>query len=107
NVVLINETLARMYFKGQDPVGQRIAFDRVPDSASTWRTIVGVVGDERQGSLSQEARPEFLAPAAQEGRSGMTLMLRTEGPPMAQAGPVRALVARMDPLLAIASIRTA
>ncbi|HEU5220076.1 MAG TPA: ABC transporter permease [Gemmatimonadales bacterium] len=107
NVVLINETLARMYFKGQDPVGVRIAFDRVPDSTSTWRTIVGVVGDERQGSLAREAKPEFLAPASQEGRSSMTLVLRTAGDPLALAGPVRALVARLDPLLAIASIRTA
>jgi putative ABC transport system permease protein len=106
NVVLINEALARMYFKGQDPVGQRIAFDRVPDSSSTWRTIIGVVGDERQGSLSQESRPEFLAPATQEGRSGMTLVVRTRGDPMALAGPVRRLVAQIDPLLAIESIQT-
>ncbi len=106
HVVLINQTLARMYFKGQDPVGQRVAFDRVPDSSSTWRTIVGVVGDERQGSLSREPTPEFLAPAAQEGRSGMTLMLRTRDDPRALAGPVRQLVARIDPLLAIASLRT-
>jgi hypothetical protein len=106
NVVLINETLARMYFRGQDPVGQRIAFDRVPDSSSTWRTIVGVVGDEHQGSLSVEAKPEFLAPGSQEGRSDMTLMLRTTGDPLMLAGPVRQMVGRMDPLLAIASIRT-
>ncbi len=106
NVVLINQTLARKYFNDQDPVGQRIAFDRVPESTSTWRTIVGVVGDERQGTLGQEARPEFLAPAQQSGRNDMTLVLRTRGDPMALAGPVRQLVARMDPLLAIESIQT-
>jgi putative ABC transport system permease protein len=105
-VVLINETLARMYFAGQDPVGQRISFDRLPDSTSTWRTIVGVVGDERQRGLSEEARPEFLASYPQEPRSGMTLVVRTAGDPAGLAPSVRGLVARLDPKLAISSIRT-
>jgi len=105
-VVLINETLARMYFADQDPVGQRISFDRLPDSTSTWRTIVGVVGDERQRGLSEPARPEFLAPYPQEPRSGMTLVARTAGDPAALAPAVRGSIARLDPKLAITSIRT-
>ena len=47
-VVMINEAAARKYFANEDPIGQRIAFDRVPDTTSVWRTIVGVVGNERQ-----------------------------------------------------------
>ena len=43
-VVIINETLARTAFAGEDPVGQRVSFDREPDSTSTWYTVVGVVG---------------------------------------------------------------
>jgi predicted permease len=105
-VVLINESLARTYFKGQDPLGHRVAFDRVPDSTSTWRTIVGVVGDERQGSLSGSVEPEFLAPYPQEARSGMTLLVRTKDDPAALAPAVRRIVARLDPLLAISSIGT-
>jgi len=105
-VVLINETLARMYFAGEDPVGQRIAYDREPDSATTWRTIVGVVGDERQRGLGEPARPEFLAPYPQEPRNAMTLVVRTGGDPMALAPAVRGIVTRMDPLLAISSIRS-
>jgi putative ABC transport system permease protein len=64
-VVVINETLARQYFKDQDPVGQRISFDRVPDSTSVWYTIVGVVGSERQASLAIEPRIEVFTPFAQ------------------------------------------
>ena len=105
-VVLINETLARTYFPGQDPLGHRVAFDRLPDSTSTWRTIVGVVGDERQGSLSESTEPEFLAPYPQEARSGMTLLVRTKDDPTALAPAVRRIVARLDPLLAISSIGT-
>lgn len=104
--VLINETLARTYFKDQDPVGRRITFDRVPDSSSTWRTIVGVVGDERQTGLGQPVRPEFLAPYAQDSRNAMTLVVRSAGSPEALAPALRRIVARLDPLLAISSIRT-
>jgi putative ABC transport system permease protein len=105
-VVLINETLARMYFAGEDPVGQRVTYDREPDSSSTWRTIVGVVGDERQRELGEPARPEFLAPYPQEPRNAMTMVVRTSGDPMALAPAVRGIVTRMDPLLAISAIRS-
>jgi putative ABC transport system permease protein len=105
-VVLINQTLAKMYFAGQDPIGRRIAFDRAPDSTSQWRTIVGVVGDERQQSLGLATEPEFLAPYRQEARRGMTLLVRTRANPAAIVPAVRRIVARLDPELAISSIET-
>jgi predicted permease len=105
-VVLINQALARLYFAGEDPVGQRIAFDREPDSSSVWRTIVGVVHDERQRGLAEPARPEIFASFPQEPRNGMTLVVRTQGDPLALAPAIRQLVARLDPLLAISSIRS-
>ena len=105
-VVLINQTLAKMYFAGRDPIGQRVAFDRVPDSTSHWRTIVGVVGDERQGSLGEAAEPEFLAPFPQEPRSGMRLVLRTRGDPASLVPAVRRIVAGLDRDLALRSVET-
>jgi putative ABC transport system permease protein len=104
--VLINETLAATYFKDEPPVGKRITFDRLPDSASTWRTIVGVVGDERQTGLGQPVRAEFLAPYAQDARNAMTLVVRSQRDPELLAPLVRQVIARLDPLLAITSIRT-
>ena len=106
NVVLINQALAEKWFKGEDPIGRRISFDRVPDSTSFWRTIVGVVGSERQRGLGEPVQPEFIAPYGQDTRSGMTLLLRTSGDPAALGPQVRALVSRIDPLLAIASLQT-
>ena len=105
-VVLINQALARMYFAGEDPLGRRVVFERNPDSTANWRTIVGIVGDERQGTLGEPARPEFIAPYWQEPRNAMTLMLRTRVDPLQLAQPVRRLVAELDPELAISSVRT-
>jgi len=106
SVVLINETLAKAYFGGEDPIGLRVAFDRIPDSTSHWRTIVGVVGDERQTSMNEAPRSEFLAPAAQAGDDGLTLLLRTTGDPLALVGGVKRIVRAIDPDLAISSVKT-
>jgi putative ABC transport system permease protein len=105
-VVLINASLARRYFANEDPLGKRITFDRVPDSTSVWRTIVGVVGDEHQTSLATQPRIEIIAPVAQDLRLGMTLLLRTSGDPLALAPAARRLVADLDPKLAIESVKT-
>ncbi len=105
-VVLINEALAEQHFPGENPVGLRISFDRVPDSTSTWRTIVGVIGSERQAGLGTDPTPEFLAPLAQDGNASMTLVLRTDGDPVAAAPAVRQIVAALDPNLAILRSRS-
>jgi len=83
-----------------------VTFDRTPDSTSTWRTIVGVVGNEHQTTLSARSRNEFIAPVAQDVRRGMTLVVRTPGDPSAPAPAIRDLVAALDPKLAIRSVRT-
>ena len=106
NVVLINETLAKLYFADDDPIGKRVAFDRVPDSTSVWRTIVGVVGDERQGAIAEPPRPEFFAPAAQDTRGAMVLTVRTKRDPAVLAPSMRRIVAELDPTLAITDVKT-
>ncbi|MES2306470.1 MAG: ABC transporter permease [Gemmatimonadota bacterium] len=105
-VVLINQALATKFFPGQNPIGLRVAFDRVPDSTSVWRTIVGVVGSERQAGLDVEPVPEILDPQYQNSSSAMTLLLRSSGDPAAVAPAVRQLIRRLDPQLAIRGIRS-
>lgn len=105
-VVIVNETLARTTFAGGDPIGQRISFDREPDSASTWYTIVGVVGDEHQVSPAEAPRMEIFAPARQETSRGMVLVARTAGDPGAAAPGIHRIVAELDPALAIRSTET-
>jgi predicted permease len=105
-VVVINEALARSYFRGENPVGQRIAFDRIPDSNSVWRTVVGVVGDERQAALATASQIELITPEQQAPSTFMNLMVRTGHDPMAVAGSIRRVVAGIDPSIAFTSVQT-
>jgi putative ABC transport system permease protein len=105
-VVVINDVFAREYFKGADPVGQRICFDQKPDSNSTWRTIVGVVGSEHQVTPGTPPEIEAIAPFSQEASHAMAVVARTRGDPMALAPLVRGAVRELDPQLAITRIET-
>lgn len=105
-VVLINDVLAGQQFPDESPIGQRIAFDKVPDSTSIWYTIVGVVGGERQTSLAVQPQIEIFAPFAQAPNSAMTLLIRTEHDPASLGPAVRRVIADLDPNLAISSMET-
>jgi len=105
-VVLINDALARKYFANEDPIGKRVAFDRYPDSTSFWRTIVGVVGSERQQGLEMESRPEVFAPVKQDDNGIRTLLVRTRTDPVTLIPAVRASIRAVNSGVAINRVRT-
>lgn len=92
--VIINQAMARQFWPGEEVVGKgkrfRVLF-------SPWVTIVGVVGDVRQRSLSQRAEPEMYLPHAQEPWGALTLVLRTSGDPDELVGAVRDQIRAFDP----------
>jgi len=105
-VVLINDVVARRFFPGQDPIGQRLTFDKVPDSSSVWRTVVGVVGSEHQISLDAEPRIEIFTPQEQDPSGDIFLMVRATGDPMPLLPQVRAVLHDLDPEQAIVEVHT-
>jgi macrolide transport system ATP-binding/permease protein len=80
-VAIINETLAKLYYPGQDPIGQRFGHnDLAPESI---KEIVGVVNDIREGPLDSEIWPAVYEPIDQNESNYFTLVARTgplEGP---------------------------
>ena len=76
-VAVVNEALARHYFGGQDPIGQRVSFG---DEGEPWVTIVGVVGDVRYYGLDREAGHELYRPFAQQPGWG-AILVRTRVEP--------------------------
>lgn len=96
-VALINEALARQYFPGEDPLGQRITTDRVPDATSAWRTIVGVVGNERQSEIAMPPQIELIEPFGQSFERQMHVYVRVaSGDPASVVPAVRAIVREID-----------
>ena len=105
--LIINQTMAHRYFAGANPIGQRIAFDRVPDSSSVWHTVVGVVGDEHQAELSMPPRSEVFEPIAQDGRGTLRYIIQSSGAdPLTFVPAVRRTVHDLDPTLPVFDIRT-
>jgi len=77
-VAVINEALARSYFAGLNPIGQRIRWGR-ETGPPRWMTIVGMVGDVKQYSLAQPGSPAVFTPFAQSNeawRRWMSIVLR-------------------------------
>jgi putative ABC transport system permease protein len=105
-VVIINEALASQFFQGENPVGQRLSFDREPDSTTVWRTIVGVVGSEHQRSLAIGPQIEAFTPMTQEQQNGLVLVLRAPSNPASFGPSVRRVIGDLDPNLAIKSMQT-
>ncbi|HEY6399782.1 MAG TPA: ABC transporter permease, partial [Blastocatellia bacterium] len=92
-VMLINETLARRFFPGQDPIGKRLK----QALKGITGEIVGVVGDVRDRALSKEAPPEFYLPYTYMMAGSMSITARVKtGDPMNIAAPLRAEVREID-----------
>ena len=100
-VALVNETLARKFFDGDDPIGQVLVL-----TGGMRLTVVGVVGDVKQNGASSDAGPEILMTAATASRRSMNLVVRTSREPSEMTSDIVKAVAAYDPNLAINRVRT-
>ena len=92
-VAIINQSLARHRWPGQDPLGRRISFD----GGQTWTQIVGIVGDVRERGLDQAPADLIYLPYAQYPQMGPSLVARTQGDPMNIARAVVLHLYEVDP----------
>jgi putative ABC transport system permease protein len=99
-VVVINETLATQFFNTREALGHRLQIN------GAWRTIVGVVSDVKSASLEATVRPQIYLPHAQDPWPPMTVVLHTEGNPLALASAVRGELKQLDALVPAAKTRT-
>ena len=92
-VIIINQTFAKKYFAGKDPIGRRV---RVSDD---WTTVVGIVKDSMYRNPSEGPTPFFYGPFRQIYYSGYTTFfyLRTSGGPEAARAALRREVAALAP----------
>jgi putative ABC transport system permease protein len=103
HVAVINESVARLYGPKDNPVGR---FIEMPAFGAGHCQIIGIVGDTRQASLSEEPAPAIYVPYTQEIMPWQTLVVRTRNDPMSLAALIRHEVAVLDPQQPIARIVT-
>lgn len=103
-VVVINEAMARRYWPGADPIGERMQFTFY--SAPEERQIVGVVADTRQRALDAPAEPMVYVPHAQAPTGAMTILLRTANEPRTVLPDFRRAVAELNPALPLSAVQT-
>jgi putative ABC transport system permease protein len=115
-VALVNETFANTWWPGEDPIGKKI--NLTPwgknEDDHVFETVVGVIGDIKQGGIDKPVGTEAWVPMYQfvkmfdppEMNNGMNVLLRTEGDPKELIPAVTRIVADMDPTLPLYRVRT-
>jgi predicted permease len=107
-VTVVNETLAREFWPGEDPVGKRVRLE----AEMPWVTVVGVARDVRPEALSEAPKPIYYLLntqfAAMTGiaDAAATLVVRTAGDPAALVSAARGVVRALDPELAVDEVQT-
>ena len=103
-VVVINETMARRVFPGEDPIGKRV---RLGENAGIGlATIVGIVSDVRHEGLEAAPESEIYIHYLQNPPTGPLIVMRTSGDPGVLAAEVRTAAREVDPMLGLYDIRT-
>jgi putative ABC transport system permease protein len=94
-VVIVNESLARTYFPGQEVIGQRLILNRGIKDEERVALIAGVVADSR-ARIDQQARPNLYLSLRQFPQLSMNLVARTSTDPEGYFGAMRDIVFSLD-----------
>ncbi len=100
-VVVVNRTLARHYWNGEDATGKRISLD----GGEHWATVIGVVGDVKEFGLNKDAGDELYLAQIQEPMIS-SVVIRTSQDGMSLANALRRAILEEDPQTAIPNVET-
>jgi ABC-type antimicrobial peptide transport system permease subunit len=99
-VAMINETMARQFFTGEDAVGRSFFIDAIRIQ------VAGIVKDTRYLRLGETPRPHFYRPLAQEPETAMTLLVDAAAAPAALLPVIRHRIQDLDAKLPVLGGRT-
>ena len=106
SVVMINETFAKKYFAGRNPIGLHIGFGSDPGTPTDME-VIGVVKDIKYTNLKDEIPPQAYLPyLGSRYVGGMVIYVRTIGDPNQLIGAIRSKVRDLDANLPIFAMRT-
>lgn len=98
--VVVNETMAKRYWEGRDPIGSRLTFGSGP------AIVVGIAKDGKYSTLNEAPRNYMYLPVYQSFRPDMILQIRTSGNPATALPAVQSELKRLDPNLPLFDVRT-
>jgi predicted permease len=99
-VAIVNETFARSFFPGEDPIGRRFSLGS-PEGTKTQ--VVGVVQDGKYAGLNETPKPLICRPLWQSEVGATSLIVRTEGDPQRLMAAIRGEIQQLDSQLPISS----
>jgi putative ABC transport system permease protein len=104
-VVLINQSMAKTVFAGEDPIGKRV---KMGGTDYPWRMIVGVVEDVKHLTLEKDVENQIYLPFDQNpyAESGMIVVARTSAAPTSVIAPLTRAARGLDPDVAVARVRS-
>jgi predicted permease len=110
-VAIIDETTARRYWSGIDPVGRRLRLDRNTGSqrgnpSLPWVIVVGIVKDMKQDGLDTDGVPHIFRPIYQQSGRSMSVVARTSLPASLLESKIRSEIHSVDPALPVFNIRS-
>jgi predicted permease len=109
-VAIINETMARQYWPGENALGRRFKLGDPDDAESPWRQIVGIVADVRQMGLDEPVKAEMYLPYQQDKNNPWyvprDLAIRTNAETSNLVGSVRQIIREVDPDQPVSNIAT-
>ena len=107
-VIIISETFARQHFPNEDPLGKRIkpGISTYEDEDSTYREVIGVVGDVRNRGLNTEPRPAYYLPQTQLPFNQAVTVVKTTGDPHSLISAVTKQVSAMDQDVPVFNVKT-
>jgi predicted permease len=101
-VVVVNETMARQFWNGQEPLGKRFKFFGDQD----YTTVIGVAKDSKYNEVAEDAQNFIYQPLTQNYTPQASLHVRSAGDAASLANAVRAAARELDPSLSVFEIRT-
>ena len=104
HVVVINETFARKFLTGEDPIGKRVTINMKDENVPT--EIIGVVGDHKHMGLDVEVEPMAYWPQPELTYSSMTLVIRARGEAMNVLPAARSVIRNLDPDQPVSEVST-
>ncbi len=105
-VAIIDESMARRYWPGEDPIGKRFKGGDPRGHNDEWLTVIGVVRDMRRSGVEKRPIPHIYEWYRQAGGAPADLVVRTTGDPRALAGVLRSVVRGFDHRAILSSVTT-